>query len=182
MPRRGWSRGEDTELFLILNGGSERNQIMLRWAVKNHPFPTVTNPYPPGRFVRGPFFLEQEWSTITEFALQIQQRLPCGTRRVSNGVSRLQEPSKVAGGDPGRMQAQKGRKAQQCVETVPLPRRDAFTADNEPGCTEIHQNSGRRQMPLRSGLYISHGDFVGRGGEDCDLFTMTPRFMSKNRR
>ncbi len=172
--------GEKTELLETLNEGSEGNQIILRRAVQNHPFPALPDRYCPGSFVSGIHlagpggFSEQEWSTIAEFALQSQQRLACGTRRISNGVTRLQELSKVAGGDPGRMQTQKGRKAQQCVETVPLPRRDALTADNEPGCAEIYQNSVRRQMPLRSGLYVSHGDFVGRGGNDRDLVTRNP--------
>ncbi len=139
MLRWRWSRGNESELLETLNEGSEGNQIILRWAVQNHPFPALPDRYCPGSFVIGIHlsgpggFLEQKRSTIAELALQSQQRLACGTGRVSNGVTRLQELSKVAGGDPGRMQAEEGRQAQQCVETVTLLSRDALTGDNKPG-------------------------------------------------
>ena len=75
------------------------------------------------------------------------------------------------------MQANETNKAQQGVEAVPLLSKYVLTADYESGRTEIYQNSVRCRMLLRSGLYVSYGDFVGRGGEDSDLVTMPPRFI-----
>ncbi len=78
MPRRGRGRGKETELFETLDEGSEGNQIILRWAVHNYPFPVVLDRYSPGRFVSGIHlpgaggFLEQEWSTIAESLTQSQ--------------------------------------------------------------------------------------------------------------
>ena len=43
--------GQKTELLETLNEGSEGNQIILRWAVHNHPFPALPDRYCPGRFV-----------------------------------------------------------------------------------------------------------------------------------